>query len=111
MTSQRTHFGGREGPGPGEYEPFSESQMKVEHYNIQPEENKRYDARLPRYHEWVVQREEKKVLQMIHSLGRNFLKRIQNDWSIGFIMDILHSHGYIGLEYIHGFVNDFLVWK
>ena len=61
MTSQRTHFGGKDGPGPGEYEPFCESQVSVEHANIEEEGRVKMDARLPRYHEWVAQQEEKKV--------------------------------------------------
>ena len=56
-------FGGKEGPGPGEYEPYkSGAELVVEHLNI-PEGNDhaRFDAKIPRYHELVVKEEEKKV--------------------------------------------------
>ena len=58
--SKRMDFGGRNGPGPGEYEPYKEPTAQVEHANIV--EKKKVESKLPRYHEWVVQTEEKKAV-------------------------------------------------
>lgn len=61
-STKRTDFGGRGGPGPGEYDPQADLKMKPDHLNMRDDEkNKKFDAKLPRYHEWVVKEEEKKV--------------------------------------------------
>ncbi|XP_071106668.1 sperm-tail PG-rich repeat-containing protein 2-like [Haliotis cracherodii] len=63
LTSKRVEFGGKVGPGPGEYEPYKEVQNKAENANIADEERSvRYEARLPRYHEAVVKDEVKKAI-------------------------------------------------
>lgn len=51
---------GRLGPGPGDYEPYTGIQNKVENVNA-VEESQRFEARIPRYHEAIVKDEEKKV--------------------------------------------------
>lgn len=61
-SNKRTDFGGKEGPGPGEYNPTGSNGSRAEHQHIRDEDRKKYDARIPRYHEWVVKEEEKKVL-------------------------------------------------
>lgn len=62
MTSKRMNFGGKEGPGPGEYEPMVRQSTEVEHANIPEADRKKFDAKLPRYHEVVVKEEEKKAV-------------------------------------------------
>ena len=62
MTSKRMNFGGKEGPGPGEYEPvLKQASAEVEHANMPDTDKKKFDAKLPRYHELVAKDEEKKV--------------------------------------------------
>ncbi|XP_002731483.1 sperm-tail PG-rich repeat-containing protein 2-like [Saccoglossus kowalevskii] len=58
-TSQRMDFGGKYGPGPGEYNPYTDSELTIENMNARAEE-KKYDSKLPRYHEMIVQQEEKR---------------------------------------------------
>ncbi len=68
LTSKRMDFGGKDGPGPGEYEPYRENalmNLNVEHANIQASGRQQMDAKLPRYHQLVVQEEEKKVISNI----------------------------------------------
>ncbi|XP_048761282.2 sperm-tail PG-rich repeat-containing protein 2-like [Ostrea edulis] len=52
---------GRLGPGPGDYEPYTGIQNKVENVNA-VEESQRFEARIPRYHEAIVKDEEKKAI-------------------------------------------------
>ena len=55
-------FGGKAGPGPGDYEPYRDIQMKAENMNAAPaEEQQRFEAHLPRYHEIIVKDSEKRV--------------------------------------------------
>ena len=54
-------FYGKNGPGPGDYDPYSENILRAENANVQGEETFRYEARLPRYHELIQKDEEKKV--------------------------------------------------
>ncbi len=61
LTSKRMGFSGKSGPGPGEYEPYNEPQSVTESAHILETDRKKYDAKLPRYHEWVVKEEEKRV--------------------------------------------------
>lgn len=81
-TYQGVHFGkysskrldlskGRMGPGPGDYEPYSNVQNKAENLNA-IEESTRFEARIPRYHEAIVKDEEKKV--SISGIYSSFLK-------------------------------------
>jgi hypothetical protein len=44
---------GKQGPGPGEYEPYRDTILKAENLNAQMEEQTRFEARIPRYHEAV----------------------------------------------------------
>ena len=64
LASKRTEFGGKDGPGPGEYEPYKAvADLVVENLN-NPEgmgDRTRFDSRIPRYHEWVAKEQEKKV--------------------------------------------------
>lgn len=53
---------GKLGPGPGEYEPYRDSILKPENLNAQMEEQTRFEARIPRYHEAVQKEEEKKAI-------------------------------------------------
>ena len=61
-STKRTDFSGKAGPGPGEYEVQPDSHTKAEHLNLRDGDKAKFDAKLPRYHEWVVKEEEKKVL-------------------------------------------------
>ena len=49
------------GPGPGDYEPYREASIRAENLNAQIDEQTRFEARIPRYHEAVQKEEEKKV--------------------------------------------------
>lgn len=60
QTARRMDFGGKEGPGPGEYEPYKPPELVVENLNML-DDKQRFEARLPRYHELVVKEEEKRV--------------------------------------------------
>ena len=64
LASKRTDFGGKDGPGPGEYEPYKAStELIVENLN-NPEghiDHTRFNSKIPRYHEWVTKEEERKV--------------------------------------------------
>lgn len=53
---------GRLGPGPGDYEPYTNLQNRPENLNA-IEESHRYEARIPRYHEAIAKDEEKKVIE------------------------------------------------
>ena len=61
MTSQRLDFGGKDGPGPGEYDPGARVNTAIEHVNMQVVDKGRYEANIPRYHEVIVKNEERKV--------------------------------------------------
>lgn len=62
LTAKRMDFSGKDGPGPGEYEPDTRaSAMKIEHANMRDVDKARFEARIPRYHEQVSLQEEKKV--------------------------------------------------
>ncbi|KAL8580946.1 hypothetical protein ACOMHN_017513 [Nucella lapillus] len=61
LASKRTEFGGRGGPGPGDYDPYRDVQSKAENANVHEEEvSVRYEARIPRYNESIVKETEKK---------------------------------------------------
>ena len=57
-----SYFQGKDGPGPGEYEPYRPPENLVEHLNMEPD-SARIEPNLPRYHEIIVKEEEKKVGQ------------------------------------------------
>lgn len=50
------------GPGPGDYEPYTNLQNRPENLNA-VEESHRFEARIPRYHEAIAKDEEKKVIE------------------------------------------------
>ena len=57
-------FDGRGGPGPGEYDPYAPVEKGLELVNAAGpcrETSRAFESKLPRYHEMVVQQEEKKV--------------------------------------------------
>lgn len=60
-STKRTDFSGKGGPGPGEYDPQIDIRAQAENLNLRDGEKGKFDAKLPRYHEWVVKEEEKKV--------------------------------------------------
>ena len=60
-------FSGREGPGPGQYEPYVQGPMMAENLNIAPQDRVRHEVNIPRYHEAVSMQEEKKV-RLLYSL-------------------------------------------
>ncbi|XP_070544297.1 sperm-tail PG-rich repeat-containing protein 2-like [Ptychodera flava] len=60
-TSRRMDFGGKHGPGPGEYDPYRDQNLQVENLNARVIE-KGFDSKLPRYHEMIVQQEEKRAV-------------------------------------------------
>ncbi|XP_067944512.1 sperm-tail PG-rich repeat-containing protein 2-like [Watersipora subatra] len=60
-STKRTDFSGKAGPGPAEYDPQLDITTGMEHLNLRNEDrSKKFDAKIPRYHEWVVKEEEKK---------------------------------------------------
>ncbi|KAK7112355.1 sperm-tail PG-rich repeat-containing protein 2-like [Littorina saxatilis] len=63
LSSKRTDFGGKGGPGPGDYDPFKNVGTRAENANIGHEEEvvaQRYETRIPRYNEAIVKDTEKK---------------------------------------------------
>ncbi|XP_041485229.1 sperm-tail PG-rich repeat-containing protein 2-like [Lytechinus variegatus] len=64
LTSSRMDFRGNVGPGPGEYDPFSKPEPDVENINaaITKSGTSAFEARIPRYHEAIVQGEGKKAV-------------------------------------------------
>lgn len=62
LTAKRMDFSGKEGPGPGQYEPYVQNLMEAENLNIAPQDRVRHEINIPRYHEAVVQTEEKKAV-------------------------------------------------
>lgn len=61
LTSKRTDFIGKPGPGPGDYEPYIEYHLRPENLNAK-EEQVRYEAHIPRYNEQIIKVEEKKAV-------------------------------------------------
>lgn len=51
------------GPGPGDYEPYTNLQNRPENLNA-IEESHRFEARIPRYHEAIAKDEERKVIEL-----------------------------------------------
>lgn len=60
LSSKRTDFGGRGGPGPGDYEPYRDVAARAENANIHEEDHVRFESRIPRYNEAIVKDVEKK---------------------------------------------------
>lgn len=68
-STKRTDFSGKPGPGPGEYDPQYDISLRPEHLNLRDEDKgKKFEAKIPRYHEWVVKEEEKKVSLLYYLL-------------------------------------------
>ncbi|XP_039248162.1 sperm-tail PG-rich repeat-containing protein 2-like [Styela clava] len=64
LRSSRIKFSGKTGPGPGDYNPFKDGEDKSQTNLIQlvNPDGKKFESRLPRYHEIVAQEEEKKAV-------------------------------------------------
>ncbi|KAL5018397.1 hypothetical protein ScPMuIL_004119 [Solemya velum] len=62
LTAKRTEFGGKMGPGPGDYEPYRDIPVKPENLNLVTDEAAKFEAQIPRYHESIVKDEEKKAV-------------------------------------------------
>lgn len=63
LTSKRLDLSmGRQGPGPGEYEPYRELMPKAENVNAEEPPHVKFEARIPRYHEAIVKDEEKRAV-------------------------------------------------
>ncbi|XP_069486647.1 sperm-tail PG-rich repeat-containing protein 2 [Ambystoma mexicanum] len=60
LTAKRLEYKSHEGPGPGEYHITQESTVHYENVNLKKEDKKKYDPFIPRYHEVIALREEKK---------------------------------------------------
>jgi len=63
MTGKRSEIGGKLGPGPGEYEPYTDVHIRAENLNAAPVEQPKFESNIPRYHEAIVKDTEKKVGQ------------------------------------------------
>lgn len=61
LTSKRSDFTGKQGPGPGDYEPYVDYQLQAENLNAK-EEPVRYEANIPRYNDQIIKEEEKKAI-------------------------------------------------
>ena len=61
-------FSGVDGPGPGEYEPYSKPEVVMEHAHLNTEDKTQFESNIPRYHEMVVKDEEKKVWKTLSYL-------------------------------------------
>ncbi|XP_076823381.1 sperm-tail PG-rich repeat-containing protein 2-like [Clavelina lepadiformis] len=61
LRADRIKFGGIDGPGPGQYEPYKPKPVNDIASLINPD-GKVFESRLPRYHEIVVQEEEKRAV-------------------------------------------------
>lgn len=61
LTSKRSDFVGKPGPGPGEYDPYLELHMRPENLNA-IQEPVHYEANIPRYHEAICKEVEKKAV-------------------------------------------------
>ncbi|XP_033644148.1 sperm-tail PG-rich repeat-containing protein 2-like [Asterias rubens] len=65
LSSKRMDFDGKAGPGPGEYDPYSQTDKGVELLNMagaSRDTSRAFESKLPRYHEIVVYQEEKKAV-------------------------------------------------
>ena len=61
VTAKRMAFSGKDGPGPGEYEPYDANKTGIEHANMVDMPKTSFQSKLPRYHEIIVEQESKKV--------------------------------------------------
>ena len=101
LASKRTEFGGKGGPGPGDYEPYKDVQVKAENANIHDEEAAvRYEARIPRYNEAIIKETEKMV-----SIGRRCSDLFLFVWSfrllVCLVVWLFSSHTHLLLSLIH----------
>ncbi|XP_019620275.1 PREDICTED: sperm-tail PG-rich repeat-containing protein 2-like [Branchiostoma belcheri] len=64
LSSKRMDFGGKEGPGPGEYDAHLSAPATAEHAHIPSTAEQRpvFESKLPRYHEIIVNQEEKRAV-------------------------------------------------
>ncbi|XP_062430948.1 sperm-tail PG-rich repeat-containing protein 2 [Rhea pennata] len=68
LTGRRCEFKPPEGPGPGQYDLTQEVALRYENVNIKNEDKKRYDLFIPRYHEVIELKEEKKRFLPVRSI-------------------------------------------
>lgn len=61
MTSKRMEFGGKDGPGPGDYEAYKQPQTVMEHTHIRNADKTQFESNVPRYNDQLVQDAEKMV--------------------------------------------------
>ncbi|KAK2190263.1 hypothetical protein NP493_85g06019 [Ridgeia piscesae] len=54
MTSKRMEFGGKDGPGPGDYEAYKQPQTVLEHAHIRNPEKTQFESNVPRYNDQIV---------------------------------------------------------
>ena len=73
LTSKRSDFTGKMGPGPGDYEPYVDYQVRPENVNTK-EEPVRYEAHIPRYNDQIIKEQEKKVCIVNDLLVRTLKK-------------------------------------
>ena len=61
MTSKRMEFGGKDGPGPGDYEAYKQPQTVMEHAHIRNADKTQFESNVPRYNDQLVHDAEKMV--------------------------------------------------
>ena len=61
MTSKRMEFGGKDGPGPGDYEAYKQPQTVVEHAHIRNTDKTHFESNIPRYNDQIVHDAERMV--------------------------------------------------
>ena len=61
MTSKRMEFGGKDGPGPGDYEAYKQPQTVLEHAHIRNPEKTQFESNVPRYNDQIVHDAERMV--------------------------------------------------
>ncbi|KAJ8023074.1 Sperm-tail PG-rich repeat-containing protein 2 [Holothuria leucospilota] len=62
MTSTRMDFAGQGGPGPGEYDPFHDVEIRYDNMNAGVSGTRPFESKIPRYHEEIVKSQEKKAV-------------------------------------------------
>jgi hypothetical protein len=60
-SSKRTDFSGKEGPGPGDYNPSDNVKLEIQHMNLKSFD-RRPELQIPRYPENVLQKATKEVI-------------------------------------------------
>ena len=69
MTSKRMEFGGKDGPGPGDYEAYKQPQTVVEHAHIRNTDKTHFESNIPRYNDQIVHDAERMVSENRRTLG------------------------------------------